>query len=124
MNESSLKKLSTCHAKLMALAHAVDDVYPIQVTCGHRNKEDQEEAFKKGTSKVHFPNSKHNSLPSLAMDIVPDPDHNPKTIEWNDIKEFQKMLLVVEQKADELGIKIRLGRDFKKLKDYPHVELA
>lgn len=129
MNQTSLRKLRTAHEKLQQIAHAVDRVYPIQVICGERNKIDQEEAFKKGFSKVHFPESKHNVCPqegrfkSHAIDIVPDPDRNPATIDWNDRIEFEKMLLVVEQVADSFDIKIRLGRDFSFV-DLPHCELV
>lgn len=128
MNQLSIKKLRTCHADLQLLAHAVDKVYPIQVICGERNEKDQEAAYKSGASKKHYPESKHNvnykanRFKSHAMDIVPDPDRNPATLDWKDILEFEKMLLIVEQKADELDIKIRLGRDFS-FRDMPHVEL-
>lgn len=44
--------------------------------CGNRGEEAQTEAFENGYSKVQFPNSKHNSLPSMAVDSVPYP------IEW------------------------------------------
>lgn len=122
MNHTSIKKLNTCHPDLIRLASAVDQEYSIQVICGHREKEDQEKAKKLGNSELSWPNSKHNKVPALAMDIVPDPDKNPATINWVATHEFEKMCSVVEKKAKELGIKIRLGRDFK-FKDYPHVEL-
>lgn len=122
MNKKSRDKLATCHPNLIRLAIAVNNVYPIQCICGYRNDTDQEKAFKEGRSKLPPGKSKHNKKPSLAADFVPDPDTNPATIDWNDIEEFEKMCLVFEQKADEMGIKIRLGRDFR-FKDFPHVEL-
>jgi peptidoglycan L-alanyl-D-glutamate endopeptidase CwlK len=122
MNSTSLKKLKECHQDLQRLALAVDEVYPIQVVCGHRGKEEQDRAVAEGKSKLKFPESKHNKKPSLAVDVVPDPDRNPKTIAWADLREFEIMLLVFEAKADEMGIQIRLGRDFK-FKDFPHIEL-
>jgi peptidoglycan L-alanyl-D-glutamate endopeptidase CwlK len=122
MTENSQNKLKECHADLQRLIDEVNRLYPIQVICGHRGKEDQDQAFKEKKSKLQFPNSKHNQKPSLAVDIVPDPDRNPKTIDWNDKTEWEIMCHTVEQVADHLNIKIRLGRDFK-FKDYPHVEL-
>jgi peptidoglycan L-alanyl-D-glutamate endopeptidase CwlK len=122
MNTTSIKKLKTCHADLIRLCEAVNKVYPIQVICGERGEADQNKAFAEKKSKLKFPDSKHNKKPSLAVDCVPDPDNDPKTIAWNNIKEFEIMLLVFESKAEELGIKIRLGRDFK-FKDFPHIEL-
>lgn len=102
---------------------AVDLVYPIQCVCGERNKEDQDLAFEQGNSKLKYPESKHNKKPSHAGDFVPDPDRNPKTISWADLKEFEIMCLVFEAEAEKLDIKIRLGRDFK-FKDFPHIELV
>ena len=101
----------------------VDELYPLQVICGYRGKEDQDKAFAEKKSKLKFPESKHNKKPSLAVDIVPDPDRNPKTIAWADLNEFEIMCHTVESCADELDIKIRLGRDFSFV-DFPHIELV
>lgn len=128
MNKTSLKKLATAHDDLQMLAHAVDKVYPIQVICGERTEKEQEEAYKSGASKKHFPESKHNvnlkagRRKSHAIDCVPDPDKNPATLDWDNENEFKTMCLVFEQVADNLDIKIRLGRDFS-FKDYPHIEI-
>lgn len=127
MNKTSLEKLKTCHPDIQRLAHAVDAVFPIQCICGSRNKVEQDKAFQNGMSKLKYPKSKHNVGKeagrelSDAGDFVPDPDRNPATIDWGDIKSFELMCITFEQKADELGINIRLGRDFK-FKDFPHIE--
>lgn len=122
MNQTSIKKLNTCHPDLIRLAMEVDKEYSIQVICGYRGREEQEKAKSTGKSELSWPNSKHNKSPSLAMDIVPDPDKNPATIDWVKIADFELMCKKVEEVAKRLGIEIRLGRDFK-FKDYPHVEL-
>lgn len=128
MNNTSLIKLKTCDYRLILLAHEVDKRFPIQIICGERNEKDQEHAYQNGMSKLRFPNSKHNinkeqgRAKSHALDAVPDPDNNPATLNWNDIEAFELMCLTFEQVADELGVKIRLGRDFK-FKDFPHIEL-
>jgi peptidoglycan L-alanyl-D-glutamate endopeptidase CwlK len=122
MNKNSREKLATCHPNIIRLAIAVNNIYPIQCICGHRNELDQEKAFQNGFSKLKYPDSKHNKKPSLAADFVPDPDKNSKTLDWNDIEEFERMCLVFEQVADDMDIKIRLGRDFKFV-DFPHCEL-
>lgn len=129
MNETSKKKLATCHDDLQLLANAVDGVFPIQITCGERGEKEQNEAFEKGNSKKKFPESKHNLNPekgrfkSHALDAVPDPDRNPRTLDWKDLNAFAIMCEVFSQKADELDIKIRLGKDFK-FRDWPHIELV
>lgn len=122
MDTKSLNKLKECHPDLIKLINHVDTYYPVQVICGYRGEEDQNKAFAEKKSKLQFPKSKHNKRPSLAVDVVPDPDRNPRTIDWVDLNEFEVMCLAVEAAADELDVKIRLGRDFS-FKDWPHIEL-
>lgn len=122
MNTASLERLKLCHKDLIKLAMAVDAVYPIQVICGPRNEADQNKAFDENKTKLKFPESKHNKTPSMAIDCVPDPDQNPKTISWADLKEFEIMCLTFESYAEQFEINIRLGRDFS-FKDFPHIEL-
>lgn len=45
----------------------------VSLVCGHRGQEEQDEFYRTGRSKVKFPNSKHNSYPSLAVDLQPYP---------------------------------------------------
>jgi peptidoglycan L-alanyl-D-glutamate endopeptidase CwlK len=123
MDTKSQERLKECHEKLQRLMRRVDEIYPIQVICGYRNEADQNKAFAEKKSKLKFPESKHNQKPSLAVDVVPDPDRNPKTISWTDLTQYEIMLYAVEQIADDLNIKIKLGRDFS-FKDFPHIELA
>jgi len=122
MNADSLKRLKECHPDLVKLMLRVDEIYPIHVICGYRGEADQNKAFLEKRSKLKFPNSKHNKKPSHAVDLVPDPDRNPKTLSWNDIKAFEIMTHAIESVADDMDIKIRLGRDFS-FKDWPHIEL-
>lgn len=122
MNSDSLVRLNQCHPDLIKIIARVDEIFPVHVICGYRNQVDQDKAFDDKKSKLKFPNSKHNQKPSLAVDIVPDPDRNPKTISWVDLTAFEIMCLAVEAIAEEYNIKIRLGRDFK-FKDWPHIEL-
>ena len=51
-----------------ALGYGVMD---FSIDCGFRPKAIQDRLFKLGRSKVIWPNSKHNHLPSKAMDCVP-----------------------------------------------------
>ena len=126
LSDSSKAKLATCDQKLQDLVNKVAEHYGIVVVCGTRSKEEQEDAFHRGMSKVHFPNSKHNSLPSQAVDLAPAP------IDWNDRQKFYHMIGFVQGVAFAMGIKIRCGADFNmdnNLKndsfvDLPHVELV
>ena len=38
---------------------------------GHRNQETQDKYFRNGTSKVKWPDGKHNKTPAMAMDLAP-----------------------------------------------------
>jgi peptidoglycan L-alanyl-D-glutamate endopeptidase CwlK len=112
----SKNRLSQCHPKLQELCHAILQEIDIAVICGYRGEVEQNKAFAEKKSKLKYPKSKHNQIPSRAVDIVPMP------LDWNNIAAFERMCLIAEEKAKELRIPIRLGRDFS-FRDFPHVEL-
>lgn len=118
--KKSLERLSQCDIRLQTLCSRMLERsdFDMTVTCGHRNKEDQEKAFADGKSKAHFGQSKHNSFPSKAVDICPYP------VNWdiND-RRWVDMVALAYDCAREIGIKIKCGYFFKKFKDAPHVEL-
>lgn len=115
---NSAKRLATCHPKLQQLFNEVIKETDCSVLCGFRNKREQEEAYEKGNSMLNWPKSKHNQVPSLAVDVVPYP------IDWRDVPRFIEFAAIVKRKAKELGIRIRCGADFVGFKDYPHFELT
>jgi hypothetical protein len=119
LTPKSKDRLNTCDPKLIKLIEAVATSRPVYVTCGHRNKADQDAAVKGGFSKTPFPTSKHNSLPSKAVDLAP-----MSPIDWKNIEAFKELGKQVKEKAQELNIKIRWGGDFTSFKDYPHFELV
>lgn len=118
--KNSLERLSQCDLRLQALCKKMLERSPfdLTVTCGHRNKEEQEKAFKEGKSKAHFGQSKHNSLPSKAVDIAPYP------INWdtNDPR-WSMMVALAYDTAYLLGIKIKCGAFFNGLADWPHIQV-
>jgi len=77
---------------------------------GHRDKETQNRYYEKGTSKIKWPDGKHNKLPSRAMDLAPYP------IDWSNrpkaIARFYLLAGVILAVADELGIGLRWGGDW------------
>lgn len=117
-SQASLDKLSTCHPLLQQLCNYVIKQYDFAVVVGHRNKEDQDSAIAAKKSQTPWPTSKHNSTPSMAVDIAPVP------IDWEDIDKFRELSGYMKAAADTLGIKIRWGGDFITLKDYDHFELT
>ncbi len=115
LGAASLAKLATCHADLQRLIRAYEQVSPrdFTVLCGTRGRLEQEAAFASGASKVHWPNSKHNRVPSLAVDIAPYP------VNWKDTAAFEAQRREVLALATQLGIKIRTISW-----DLPHFEIS
>jgi peptidoglycan L-alanyl-D-glutamate endopeptidase CwlK len=119
-------RLETCHPDLQAVMREVIKLYDITIVCGHRGQEDQDRAFKEGNSDAPWPRSKHNRIPSLAVDVAPWP------IDWKDIPRFWFMGGIIMGVAKGMGIKLRWGRDWdmdmdfrdQKLNDFPHFELV
>lgn len=123
-SERSKRNLEQCDLRLQELFEEVIKHYDCTVTCGFRNEADQNEAFENGRSKLQWPNSKHNKMPSKAVDVVPFP------IDWKDSKRFIHFGGFVLGIAAKMGIKIRWGGDFNQNKmfddrffDSPHFEL-
>jgi peptidoglycan L-alanyl-D-glutamate endopeptidase CwlK len=119
----SLGKLKECHPLLQRLMNDVIKTVDFSVICGYRGKEDQELAYQSGHSKLRWPQSKHNSSPSLAVDIVPYP------IDWENIASFHMLSDEVKDAWDRIpeserdGFELSWGGDWKKFRDYPHYEL-
>lgn len=118
--------------KIQKLVTKVSESIPVIVVVGHRTQEDQDKAFAEKKSKVRWPNSKHNSKPSRAVDIAPIVIKDGKeTIDWNNRERFCYFAGYVMRAADELGIKIRWGGDWNQNRDpkddgwdMPHFELV
>lgn len=125
--KTSQDKLNTCHPDLQRLMSEVIKFYDFTILEGERTLQQQQTYFKEGKSKLDGikKKSKHQSKPSLAVDIAPFP------IDFNDTKRFYFLAGLVVAKAAELGIKITWGGswngsfDFKQNKfvDLPHFQL-
>lgn len=113
----SRKELATAHPDLQRLFSEVINLIDCAVICGHRGHADQDKAFAEGKSKLKWPNSKHNKVPSLAVDVAPWPSL------YSDMEKFVSLIDVVKSTARRLGIKITCGIDWKRFPDAPHVEL-
>jgi peptidoglycan L-alanyl-D-glutamate endopeptidase CwlK len=111
-----MARLNTCHPDLIRLFTEVIKDRDCAIICGHRTKEEQEKAYPL-YSKVRWPDSKHNKVPSLAVDVMPYP------ILWkgfDGIREFANWVLIV---AKQLNINVTWGGARKKFCDMPHYEL-
>lgn len=81
----SEERLMTCHPDIIRLMTEVVKVYDISIICGHRNAEDQNAAYNSNNSKVKWPNSTHNDVPSTGVDVVPYP------YMWDSTRQFYFM---------------------------------
>ncbi len=115
LSNSSSDKLSQCHPELQRLVRAVESRIGLVVSCGFRNEADQNRSFASGASKKRWPNSEHNKLPSLAVDMEP---LKRNKIDWNDKVLFYYFAGYVKSVADMIDIKIRWGGDWDSDKDF------
>lgn len=106
LTDLDMQRLNTCDDRLKTLVLEVAKDFPLTVMYGNRGEADQHQAFVSGHSKLDWPNSKHNSLPSVAVDIAPYP-YDPKGI--NRIVFLAGFVLGT---AARLGISIRWGGDW------------
>ena len=134
--ETSSNRLETCHLDLQLIFGEVIQQFDCSILCGHRGKAEQQEAFDSGNSQVQYPNSKHNSLPSMAVDAAPY-FVELKNVDWKDEKAFAFFAGYVKRVAEELLRKriithrLRWGGDWdgdgrtldERFKDLPHFEL-
>ena len=104
--KTSEKRLSECDPRLQLLFNFVVRHYDNSILTGHRNEADQTHAFIRKRSKVQWPNSNHNAMPSRAVDAAPWP------IDWNDRERFVHFAGAVKFAAELLGIAIRWGGDW------------
>lgn len=127
----SFSKLSTCHPDLQALFYEVIKTFDCLIMEGHRCKEDQDLAVSEHRSQLSWPHGKHNSQPSMAVDVCPYPIdfNNLKRIYW-----FAGFVMGIAQKLKDDGKmthSIRYGGDWNRneniddetFRDLVHFEL-
>jgi len=116
--------LETCCPEIQDIMQEVIKIIDCSPLEGYRDEAKQTNAFNEKRSKVQFPNSKHNTNPSLALDVVPYP------IDWNNIPRFAQLGGIIKGVALMKGYKIRCGFDWdmdgeitdNKFMDWPHFE--
>lgn len=124
-SERSTRNLSSAHPDLQKIFNEVIKQIDCTVIFGYRTLEEQEEMVRLGHSELHFPKSKHNSKPAMAVDVAPYP------IDWNNRERFVYFAGIVKGVAAQLDIKIRWGGDWdsdndlhdQTWMDLPHYEL-
>lgn len=106
LSNKSKELLASCDPRLQKICSESIKIFDFTVLQGHRGKEQQDQFFSSGKSKLKFPKSKHNSQPSLAVDIAPYP------INFNDPKRFYFLAGIIQTIAAQQNIKIRWGGDW------------
>jgi len=99
------------------------------IVCGHRTKQEQNDAVRNGFSKARWPTSKHNSLPSHAFDVAPLTAAGK--IDWADEPAFESIGPIIEEEFGLMqveglvpaGVTLSWGGRWKSFRDLPHVEL-
>ena len=109
LSPGSELKLKSCHEKLQTLVHLIAAVMPVIVLEGERGEVEQHIAFTTGRSKLDYPHSKHNSKPSMAVDLAPAP-YDPK-----DLRRLLCFCGYVLGVASAMGIRIRSGASWSHL---------
>ena len=121
----SKERLVTCEKDLQMLFNEVIKYVDCSVLEGHRNGERQNKLYEEGKTKVRYPNGRHNSSPSRAVDVTPYP------VNWKDRERQTLFAGFVLGIANQMGINIRWGGDWdqdfevqdNKFDDFPHFEL-
>ena len=121
----SKTRLESCHKDIQKVFGGLVKIHDFSVLCGHRSKRMQNDAFNKRRSQLRYPDSKHNALPSLAIDVAPYP------IDWEDRGRFYFLAGAVLMRAAVLDIRLRWGGDWngnhrfddQGFDDLPHFEL-
>lgn len=99
--------IDPCLRRIMdRVLHEVADV---SLVSGHRNSDQQDDLYRAGRSKVKWPNSKHNTIPSRAVDFqpYPYPDNEPKL--WGSLGYIAGRAMAI---AKEEGVILRWGGDW------------
>ncbi|RME64971.1 MAG: M15 family peptidase [Alphaproteobacteria bacterium] len=121
----SAARLASCDARLQAVFNRVIEMIDCSILVGHRDKTAQNAAYVAGRSRLDWPKSKHNRLPSLAVDAVPYP------IDWDDRERFYLFAGIVLATAAAQGTRLRWGGDWNgdfrladnRFDDLPHFEI-
>lgn len=77
-SQFSIDNYKEIDPRLQALMDQVIKDFDCRIFSGHRGRTKQDRLFMEGKSKLKYPHSKHNSFPSLAVDVAPYP------INWSD----------------------------------------
>ena len=116
----SKRRLNTCHPAIQQVFRKVIQTMDCTILEGYRDQPRQDRLWKVGKSKKRFPGSRHNRIPSEAVDVAPYWPNEPH-IRWPapDAPGYAKILGqwyffagYVLATADSMEIPMRWGGDW------------
>ena len=117
-SQKSTSRLRTCSYDLVTIFNEVVKYYDCSILEGHRGEVRQNALFPKKT-QVKWPDGKHNSYPSKAVDVVPYPiPDNWGEDHWKDRVHFYNLAAIVKFVANQKGITIIWGGDWNSDGDF------
>ncbi len=108
LSKASQKELDTCVAHWYVIIMILLRLIDVKVTCGFRGEDQQNTEYAEGDSTKKWPESKHNKLPSPAIDIHPYP------IDFEDRDRYVHMAGMVIAIGALVGVEIRWGGKWRK----------
>ena len=121
------RTLDPCLQRIMD--RVLQEVADVSLVSGHRTPDEQNELFDRGATKVRWPDSKHNAIPSRAVDFqpYPYPANEPKL--WGALGYIAGRAMAI---AKEEGVTLRWGGDWngdgdttdQKFDDLFHLEIV
>ena len=119
-SKSSQAKLDTCDPRIIEILDIVVKHHDCKVLWGHRTEQQQNDLYDQIPRVTHkkWPDSKHNSLPSIAVDVAPWPIPHKWGKDWIHRVKFYELKAAIFLTAAQLGYTIRWGGDWDMDKDY------
>ncbi len=128
-SQRSRDRLATCDPDLILLFNEAlaDPACPsdMSIVCGHRGEAEQNAAYARGASSLKWPRSRHNSVPSMAVDVAP---YVAGSISW-DWDYYRPLAAHIKRVWSRLKSEGRVsgslvwGGDWTRLKDGPHWQI-
>ena len=124
-SKRSKSRLSSCDERLQEVFNEVIKHVDCSILEGHRSKERQNKLYDEGRTKVKYPNGRHNSSPSKAVDVTPYP------VDWEDRERQTLFAGFVIGIGRSMGYNLRWGGDWdmdfqvmdNRFDDFPHFEI-
>ncbi len=105
--KTSTARLKLCHGAIITIMREAIKIVDFKVISTYRGQAEQAKLYAGGLSKVQYPDSKHNLMPSQGIDIAPYP------IDWQDRERFVYLAgIVLGISSQMLSVRLRWGGDW------------